>query len=263
MPSFHGACGPRRSYVNDAFAVCHRNHASVYVVPRKFSAEHRGAGLLMERELAGLAHLVNSPERPFIAVFGGAKVADKLGAISALAGRADEILIGGLAAFPFLAASGHSVGDTPFDGTLIDVAREVLHRAGKTLVLPRDHVIAHKTGIQPDEVADEIPKHWLGLDIGPVTRAQFAEKIHSARTVVWNGPMGRIEHDVFLEGTRSVAEAMANSAAQIIVGGGETGAVVRRLGFDAQFSHISTGGGAFLSYIAHGTLPALEVLKRD
>jgi phosphoglycerate kinase len=250
-------------YINDAFAVCHRKHASVYALPRIFPAEQRAIGLLVKRELDGLAPIVNNPKRPYIAIFGGAKVFDKLDAVNRMVDRADEVLVGGAMAYTFLKASGHEIGASLVEPNLLDVAREILERAGSKLVLPSDHVIASKMGTERDQIADEIPENWVGLDIGPVTIARFVEKIRKAATVVWNGPMGRIEHDTFLAGTREIAESIASSGAMSIVGGGETGEVIHRLQLAEQFTHLSTGGGAFLAYIVHGTLPALEILKGD
>jgi 3-phosphoglycerate kinase len=248
-------------YINDAFAACHRKHASVYALSKIFPEERRAIGLLLRRELDGIAPVVDNPERPFIAIFGGAKVFDKLDALGALVDRVDELLVGGAMAYTFLKASGHHVGDSMVEENLLDVAREIIARAGPKLILPSDHVIASKIGTELDQITDEIPDKWIGLDIGPVTIARFVEKIRGARTVVWNGPLGKIEHDTFLAGTRHIAEAIAHADVMSIAGGGETGEVIHRLGLAEQFTHLSTGGGAFLAYIARGTLPALDAFR--
>lgn len=250
-------------YVNDAFAACHRTHASVHAVARRFEPGHRAVGFLVEHELDVLGTLVDSPRRPFIALFGGAKVDDKLKAGRALVDRVDRLLVGGAMAYTFLRARGVDVGASKVENDQLDAARQILDRAGDKLVLPRDHVMAKGDEASDARTGDNLDDAFQGLDIGPETASLFAREIRGASTVVWNGPMGKIEDMRFLAGTRQVAQAMASSSATTIVGGGETGEVVRRLGVQDQLTHVSTGGSAFLDYIAHGTLPALEVLRSD
>ena len=248
-------------YINDAFAVCHRRHASVHALAREFPPHERGIGLLVERELDALAAVVDSPRRPFLAVFGGAKVADKIPAVNALLGRVDRIVIGGAMAYTFLQARGREVGASRVEREQLDATREILDKAGDKILLPSDHVMARGDESGQTRIAGELSEDWIGLDIGPDTASQYSHEVLSAATVVWNGPLGKIEDEKFLAGTRQVAQAMASSSATTIVGGGETGEVARRLGLHDRLTHLSTGGGAFLDYIAHGTLPALEALR--
>lgn len=252
-------------YVNDAFAVCHRKHASVYALAERFSPDQRAGGLLVEREVAALSRIVDSPERPFIAIFGGAKVSDKLEAVDALLGRVDRILIGGAMSYTFLRARGQKVGNSLVEDAQIDAAREMLERGGEKILLPSDHAVVKGAGPGRDRgvATGSIPDGMVALDIGPETVARYQAEIESASTIVWNGPMGKIEDKPFAEGTRAIAEFVAYADATTIVGGGETGEVVRRFKLQSRMTHLSTGGGAFLDYIAHGSLPALEVLRED
>ena len=249
-------------YVNDAFAVCHRRHASVYALPQQFAPERRCAGLLVQRELQALRQVVEDPLRPLVAIFGGAKVSDKVATLRALADRADRILIGGAVSYTLMKAKDLEVGDSKVEGDLLDTAREILERAGDRLWLPSDHVVGRTQGADPGGrlARDGIAEGWSGFDIGPETVARYRGEIFRAQTLIWNGPMGKIESDDYLEGTRRIAEAVAECEATTVVGGGETGEVVRRLGLETHVTHLSTGGGAFLHYVARGTLPALEVL---
>jgi phosphoglycerate kinase len=254
-------------YINDAFGVCHRRHASVYGVAKQFAPDRRAVGLLVAHEVEALARLVENPATPFVAIFGGAKLADKVGTLKALADRADRILIGGAMTYTFMRGLEQPTGDSMVEVDLIDTARAILERAGDRVWLPSDHVVGRSRGPASGSnlARDGIADGWSGFDIGPETIGRYRNEIARAATLVWNGPMGRIERPEYLDGTRRVAEAIAETAVErdafAVVGGGETGAVVRRLGLDEGLAHVSTGGGAFLEYIAHGTLPAFEVLQ--
>jgi phosphoglycerate kinase len=253
-------------YVNDAFAACHRRHASVDAVARQFPPARRAAGRLIEREVAALARVVEDPTRPLVAIFGGAKVADKVASLRALAERADRILIGGAMSYTFMKAQGQPTGDAPVDEDLVAAAVDILALAGDRLWLPTDHVVARRSGPAAGRnlARDGIADGWTGRDIGPETIDRYRSEIARAATLIWNGPLGMIEDKDYLEGTRRIAEAIAETAeereATAVVGGGETGEVVRRLGIADRLTHVSTGGGAFLEYVARGTLPGLEVL---
>lgn len=252
-------------YVNDAFASCHRKDASVYEVPKHFAPDRRAVGLLVQRELAALGQIIDGPNQPFvqpfIAVFGGAKVADKLAAVRALAGRTDRILIGGAMAYTFIKALGEEVGRSKVEDDHLNAARDILKLAGDKVMLPVDHEIEEANGHVLRSTT--IPYGATALDIGPDTASMFQQEIERASTVLWNGPMGKIEDERFFAGTRSVAESVARTGATTVVGGGETAEVVRRLGLQDEVSHLSTGGGAFLAFIAEGKLPALSVLAEE
>ncbi|WP_404361790.1 phosphoglycerate kinase [Marinobacter sp.] len=247
-------------YVNDAFAACHRKHASVHAITKHFPAEKRAAGQLVEREIEALDKVVANPQQPLLAVFGGAKVPDKLEAIEALIDQAGQILIGGAMAYTFLRAQGVSTGASKVEEDRLDAAREILGKAGDKLLLPTDHVMSMEDEVRTGE---EITGDWMGMDIGPDTADRYSEAIRKAATVVWNGPMGKIEEERFFSGTRQIAEAMAESSGVTVVGGGETGQAVHKIGVEDKLTHLSTGGGAFLDYLAHGSLPALDALKED
>ena len=243
----------------------HRKHASVYDVPGRLP---HAAGALVLAEVQVLRRLTESPERPYVLVLGGAKVSDKLDVIDNLLGTADRLLIGGGMAFTFLAAQGHEVGRSLLEADQLDTVRGYLERAraqGVEIVLPVDIVAA--TELAPDAdadvvPADAIPADRLGLDIGPRSVELFADRLADARTVFWNGPMGVFELDRFAAGTRGLAEALTNVDGLTVVGGGDSAAAVRRLGFsDDQFGHISTGGGASLEYLEGKTLPGLVALE--
>lgn len=252
-------------YVNDAFAACHREHASVHAVPRLFAADARGTGLLVEREIQALDQVLEDPARPLVALFGGAKVSDKLDTVRALLSHADRVLIGGAMSYTFMKAAGRGVGDSRVEDDHLEVARQILDEAGERLWLPVDHVVRHPEQGENERffARDDIQDGMIGLDIGPGTAFRYQQEIRRAKTIVWNGPMGKIEEEAFLEGTRLIAREIADADVTSIVGGGETGEVVRRLGLEDRMTFVSTGGGAFLEYMAHGTLPALEVLRPD
>jgi len=257
-------------FVSDGFGVVHRKQASVYELPKLLPSV---AGLLIETELKVLERLTNSPEHPYVVVLGGSKVSDKLGVIEHLLPRVDKLLIGGGMVFTFLAALGNKVGSSLLEKDQIDTVLGYLAKAkelGVEIVLPTDIVIASKFGGDADvEITSsqkmegtEFGSTGLGLDIGPDSAKAFAEIIRGAKTVFWNGPMGVFEIAKFANGTKLVAEALTQVTGLSVVGGGDSAAAVRQLGFqDNQFGHISTGGGASLEYLEGKTMPGLEVLK--
>lgn len=255
------------AFVSDGFGVVHRKQASVYDVAQRLP---HAQGQLVAREVDVLRRLTEDPERPYVVVLGGSKVSDKLGVIDNLLGKADKLLIGGGMVFTFLAAQGHEVGKSLLEQDQLDTCRAYLARAqesGVEIVLPTDILVdtefpSGDREPQPQVVAaDAIPADSLGLDIGPESAAAFAAALSDARTVFWNGPMGVFEVAAFAEGTRTVAAALTKVAGLSVVGGGDSAAAVRTLGFDeAAFGHISTGGGASLEYLEGKTLPGLDVL---
>jgi len=253
-------------YVNDAFAACHRRHASIWAVAHRFPPERRAAGRLVEGEVAALGPVAHAPAAPVVAVLGGAQVSDRMAILRALADRVDRILVGGALSYTFMTAQGQPTGDSPVEEGLVESARELLVSVGDRLWLPSDHVVARSHGPASggNLARDGIAEGWTGRDIGPETVDRFRSEIARAATLIWIGTMGRAEDAAYLDGTRRVAEAIAETAeerdATAVVGGGETGAVVRRLGLTERMTHVSTGGGAFLRYIAHGTLPGLQAL---
>jgi phosphoglycerate kinase len=252
-------------FVSDGFGVVHRKQASVYDVAQRLP---HAMGGLVAREIEVLRRLTEDPERPYVVVLGGSKVSDKLGVIDNLLGKADRLLIGGGMVFTFLAAQGHEVGKSLLEEDQLDTCREYLRRAqesGVQIVLPTDVVVAPALAADaPATVVpvDQIPSDQLGLDIGPESGAAFAAALADARTVFWNGPMGVFELDAFAAGTRAVAEALTHVDGLTVVGGGDSAAAVRQLGFDeAAFGHISTGGGASLEYLEGKHLPGIDVLS--
>ena len=248
-------------YVADGFGAVHRKHASVYDVALRLP---HAAGYLVQAEVAALSKLTADIKRPYVVVLGGAKVADKFDAIASLITTADRILIGGAMAFPFLAARGGKEGASLLETSQIDVADGYLGRAAPGQIeLPSD-VIAAAGPVAPGQVvaADAIPADQMGLDIGPESAARFAASITEARTVFWNGPMGVFEQEPYAGGTRAVAQAIIGSDAFTLVGGGDTGAAIRALGFaEDAFGYVSTGGGASLEFIQGKILPGLAVLE--
>ncbi|MGO1975958.1 phosphoglycerate kinase [Brachybacterium tyrofermentans] len=253
------------AFVSDGFGVVHRKQASVYELASLLPS---AAGELVLREVESLRKVTDSPERPFVVILGGAKIADKLGVIDALLGKADRILIGGGMAYTFQKALGYEVGLSLLDESKLDVVREYMERAEKNgveLVLPVDTVVAPEFSADaPATVvkATEIPADQEGMDIGPETAKLFAEKVSDAATVFWNGPMGVFEFEAFAEGTKSVAEVLSTADGYTVVGGGDSAAAVRILGFDeSAYSHISTGGGASLELIEGKDLPGISILE--
>ena len=247
-------------YVDDAFGAAHRAHATTVGIPDRIPA---AAGLLMEEEIDYLDKVLEDPERPFVAILGGAKVSDKLGVIESLLGTADTLLIGGAMGFTFFRALGYEVGDSLVEEDYLEEAKRLLEEAGDRLVLPVDIVVADamEEGVESETVAvDGIPSGKMGLDIGPETVALFEGHISGASTIFWNGPMGVFEIDAFAKGTEGVARAVAESGATSVVGGGDSVAAVNKLGLEDRMSHISTGGGASLEYVEGKELPGIAVL---
>ncbi|MFE5777268.1 phosphoglycerate kinase [Brachybacterium sp. NPDC056505] len=255
------------AFVSDGFGVVHRKQASVYELAQLLPS---AAGELVTSEVEALRKVTDDPERPFVVILGGAKIADKLGVIENLLTKADRILIGGGMAYTFLKAQGHEIGKSLLDAERVDTVRQYLETAqenGVELVLPVDTVVAREfsADAEPTTVpADQIPADQEGMDIGPRTAELFAEKIADARTVFWNGPMGVFEFETFARGTKDVATALAGADGFTVIGGGDSAAAVRTLGFDeSAFSHISTGGGASLELIEGKELPGIAVLEED
>lgn len=255
--------GDGGAFVSDGFGVVHRKQASVYEVAEVLPAY---AGGLVLAELEVLSTLTGDPRRPYAVVLGGSKVSDKLAVIEALLPKVDALLVGGGMCFTFLAAQGHSVGDSLLESDMIDTCKRLLAEAGDKLVLPTDVVVADAFAADAATrtvAADAIEDGWLGLDIGPDSVRAFAGALAGAGTTFWNGPMGVFEMAPFAEGTRAVAQAIADSAAFSVVGGGDSAAAVRLLGLpDDGFSHISTGGGASLEYLEGKELPGVAVLEK-
>jgi phosphoglycerate kinase len=251
-------------FVSDGFGVVHRKQASVYDVAQRLP---HAMGGLVAAEIEVLRRLTETPDRPYVVVLGGSKVSDKLGVIDNLLGKADRLLIGGGMVFTFLAAQGLEVGRSLLEQDQLDTCRDYLQRAegsGVPILLPTDIVVAPEFAADaPATVvpADGIPADQLGLDIGPESGAAFARALQDARTVFWNGPMGVFEFEAFAGGTRAVAEALTRIDGLSVVGGGDSAAAVRQLGFDeSAFGHISTGGGASLEYLEGKNLPGIDVL---
>jgi phosphoglycerate kinase len=249
-------------YVNDAFGTAHRAHASVAGVPKYLQA---AAGFLMQKELKYLGEALAKPARPFLAILGGAKVSDKIPVIENLLTKVDGLLIGGGMTYTFMRAQGKSIGASIVEEDRIPVARDILARAkakGVELLLPVDHLIAKDVtpGAETRVVEDEIPAGWKGVDIGPKTAALYSQKVAKAKTVVWNGPMGIFEMEPFAQGTRRVAEALAQADCVSIVGGGDSAAAVAKYGLTDRVTHVSTGGGASLEFLEGKVLPGVAAL---
>jgi len=253
-------------FVCDAFGSAHRAHASVVGIT-KF-VRQAAAGLLMEKELAYLGKAISNPDRPFVAILGGAKVSDKIEVVRNLMKLADAMLIGGAMAYTFLKSQGKPVGKSLVENDKLDLARDLLHEAESRrfrLILPVDHVLAESPDSTVAKITDidHTPDGWMGLDIGPKTIALFEKEIASARTIVWNGPLGMFEKPAFAKGTLAIARAVAASkprGATSIIGGGDSVAAVEQAGVASQISHISTGGGASLEFLAGDKLPGVDAL---
>jgi phosphoglycerate kinase len=253
------------AFVSDGFGVVHRKQASVYDVAKRLP---HAMGGLVRAEIDVLRKLTEQPEHPYVVVLGGSKVSDKLAVIENLLGKADQLLIGGGMVFTFLAAQGHEVGKSLLEKDQVEACKDYLRRStesGVEILLPTDIVVApeFKADAPPTTVAaDAMPEDQTGLDIGPESGKAFAEAIKKARTVFWNGPMGVFEFDAFAEGTRAVAQALTEVDGLSVVGGGDSAAAVRQLGFsESSFGHISTGGGASLEYLEGRELPGITVLE--
>jgi len=250
-------------YVNDAFGSAHRAHASVHAITKCF--EKAAAGLLMDKEIGQLSRLLSSPTRPFVVVVGGAKVGDKIGLMEHLIERCNALVIGGAMAFTFLQALGHDVGDSLVDPDRVMETRDLMTLAavkGVSMLLPEDHM-ERKTGTTErgrPTGSPAVSPGYQGLDIGPRTVASFTAQIKEARTVLWNGPMGKFEEEGFGAGTEAIAKAIGLSGAFSVAGGGDSAAAVKKYGMESSFSHISTGGGASLEFLSGKTLPGVAVL---
>ncbi len=264
-PAFARAlAAPVQLYVNDAFGTAHRAHASTVGVPSLLPAV---AGFLMERELTYLGKVLEAPARPLVVILGGKKVEDKIGVIRNLLRLAQTMLIGGGMCYTFLRAAGARIGLSLLDEKGLDLARELTaeaERRGVRLMLPLDVVVAQKVAADaPTRVVDarEIPDGWMGLDIGPRTVAAFSGAVTAAGTILWNGPMGVFELPPFAGGTRAIAQAVAESRAESIVGGGDTAAAVEQFGLADRMTHVSTGGGATLEFMEGKVLPGVAALQ--
>jgi phosphoglycerate kinase len=246
-------------YVDDAFGAAHRAHASTEGVARL--VDERAAGLLLEREVSTLLGVLEDPARPLVSVLGGAKVSDKIAVIERFLETADTIIIGGAMCFPFLAAQGHSVGDSLCADEDVELAKRIL--SGAELRLPVDLVVGDRFAADAQTRTIEgvdVPDGWMGLDIGPRTADAYGRVIADAGTVFWNGPMGAFELEPFAAGTRAVAEAVAAAPGTTVVGGGDSAAALRQFGLEGQVTHLSTGGGATLELIEGKPLPGVEAL---
>ncbi len=254
-------------YINDAFGACHRKHASIYALAQQFTPENRGIGFLMNKEINFFSKVIENPTRPFVAVVGGSKVSGKLQALINLVEKVDKIVIGGGMAFTFLKAQGFEIGKSIVEDDLIEDAKKIMARAktrGVKFYLPVDLVVADSfsseamTKYLPSQ---EIPKEWIGLDIGPASSRLFREALHDAQTIIWNGPMGVYEIDKFSKGSILMSHNIAQSHATTIVGGGDTADVTARAGDIEEMSFVSTGGGASLELIEGKILPGISVLQ--
>ena len=253
-------------FVCDAFGSAHRAHASVVGIT-KF-VRQAAAGLLMEKELAYLGKAISNPERPFVAVLGGAKVSDKIEVVRNLMKLADAMLIGGAMAYTFLKSQGLPVGRSLVENDKLDLARDLLQEARKRnfrLLLPVDHVLAESPDSTDTKISDiaNTPEGWMGLDVGPKTSELFRQEVAKGRTIVWNGPLGMFEKPAFAQGTLAMARAVAaatKAGATSVVGGGDSVSAVEQSGVAQQISHISTGGGASLEFLAGEKLPGVEAL---
>ena len=250
--------------MSDAFGTVHRAHASTAGVAAYLPAV---AGFLIGKELGVMGEALDNPKRPFVAILGGAKVADKIGVIKNLLGKCDSLIIGGGMAYTFLKAQGYGIGTSLLDAESIDLAKDIMAEAkakNVNFLLPIDTVVATEFDANAEHKvvpSTEIPDGWMGMDIGPKTAELFKKTIVEAATVVWNGPMGVFEFPAFAEGTKKVAEACAECAGTTIIGGGDSASAVKKLGFADKMTHISTGGGASLEFLEGKTLPGVAVLN--
>ena len=255
-------------YVDDAFGAAHRAHASIVGPPMTLPS---AAGRLLAREVEVLGGLLDGPRKPFVAVLGGSKVSDKLRVIEALLDKCDRLIVGGGMCFTFLSAMGHTIGGSLFEPDMVDTCKALLEKADGKITLPSDITALSPEGTfgsDPAKHSGEVrqcgrslPTGWKGLDIGPGSAGEFADILLEARTIFWNGPMGVFEDDRFASGTRAVAQAMADTKAFTIVGGGDSAAALAKFRLDDDVDHVSTGGGASLEYIEHGDLPGLAALR--
>jgi len=250
-------------FVNDAFGTCHRAHASTEGITRYLPSV---AGFLVSKEIGYFEKVTNDPDKPYVAILGGAKVSDKIDVITNLIKKVDTILIGGAMAYTFLKSKGINVGNSKLESDKVDLAKDILNNAKSKnvrILLPSDHIVADKIDISAkiETVDREVPEGKIGLDIGPKTVKEFKDVLKSARTVVWNGPVGFFELKPFSKGTEELARFLAGSKATTIIGGGDTAAAINELGLGEKMSHISTGGGASLEYLEGKTLPGIAALN--
>lgn len=249
-------------YVNDAFGVVHRKHASVHEI-NKFFPTTNYAGFLIEKELQALDKVLTSPTKPFVAIVGGAKVSDKISTIEKLMVNVDKLIIGGAMAYPFLKAKSRSVGKSLCSDEDVALAQKILKtdRSNK-IILPVDHIVASDMKSKAeDNLSPDIPDDKMGLDIGPNSIHQFVNIINESETILWNGPMGLFEKEEFSNGTFEIAKALAESNAFTLVGGGDSVSAINKSGYAEKISHVSTGGGASLEYIEKGELPGIQALR--
>lgn len=252
-------------YCNNAFGTCHREQASMYAVPKVMKEAGKPAvvGFLVEKEIKYLADTLANPSRPFVAILGGAKVSDKINVIDNLLGICDKVLIGGAMAYTFSLAQGGKVGGSLVEQDKVDLAKQLIEKGGDKLVLPVDTHCGDDFSSDCNKqvvLAGEIPDGYEGLDIGPETARVFSQLVSSAKTVVWNGPMGVFEMEPFDAGTKAVAQSIADSQATSIIGGGDSAAAIEQLGFADQVSHVSTGGGASLEMLEGKSFASVELL---
>ena len=250
-------------YVNDAFGTCHRTDASMVAVPEAMGNKPKVCGFLVEKEIKYLTDAISNPQRPFVAILGGAKVSDKIMVIKNLLGICDKVLIGGAMAYTFSLAQGGKVGKSLVEQDKVELAKELLAQGGDKLVLPVDTHAGDDFKADCNKkivAAGEIPDDYEGLDIGPKTAKIYADLVHGAKTVVWNGPMGVCEMPPFDEGTKAVAQAIADTDCISIIGGGDSAAAIQQLGFADKVSHVSTGGGASLAMLEGQKFAAVELL---
>ena len=255
-------------YVDDAFGTAHRDNASMYTVPQLMEGKPRVIGYLIEKELKFLGETLKNPERPFVAILGGAKVSDKIGVIENLIDKVDRIIIGGAMAYTFLKGRGKSIGKSLCEDDFIDKGQELLEQAAEAdceVLLPADHVVVRELKPNaPHRIAvGDIDAGYLAVDLGPLAMETFAEKVADAKTIVWNGPMGVFEIKPFDEGTKAIATAVAKATengAKTIIGGGDSASAIKQMGLEDQVSHISTGGGASLEFLEGKKFVCLEIL---
>jgi phosphoglycerate kinase len=252
-------------YVNDAFGTAHREHASTFGAPQAMQGKPRVIGFLIQKELKFLGDAISHPKRPFVAILGGAKVSDKINVIKQLLGKCDTLLIGGAMAYTFFLAQGKEVGKSLVERDRVELARQLLASSEGKMKLPQDNVISDKMtdDAVTSVVSGNIPADKEGFDIGPKTRAEYVQIIAGAGTVVWNGPMGVFEKKPFAEGTRTVAQAVADATAKgavTIIGGGDSAAAVEQMGLAEKVSHVSTGGGASLEFLENAHFSTLDIL---
>lgn len=254
-------------YVNDAFGTCHREHASIYGITKIFDSI--AAGYLIQKEVSALSKLIENPEKPFLMILGGAKVADKIGMVKNLLGKIDTLITGGVMAYTFVIAKNWEIGSSKVEPDAVPLAKEIIKEVNKRHLefhTPLDHIIADKISPDAHHFATErgtVPKNWIGVDIGPQAVEEYTDCIKRAKTIFWNGPMGIYEIEAFAKGTIALAKAIGEAGVFSVIGGGDSIAAVNKAGVADKISHICTGGGASLEFLEKGKLPGIEVLKRS